>query len=547
MTERIWQFTRRENFLSLIGDLNMRSETGMETNVKLASVLEKLYLTSTFNLSTHSQGRQLDYVLVKRNIYHKYVSGCFKNFYSDHMSIFLRLCFEKNVVTVSQRFNKIDREQIDRCSPTSRDLNPIQTACDISKAASFDQRVYRNCPGSQLIYNLASLKTPHNDRSSNGAQQLAVQQLPATNKKIETKDTHQLPECSLSTSLEKEEPTDIVCFAHNPRQTRSVTKKMLEADIKKTKKSRVETKKHQINTPNVPTFTDASNRLKKVDAGAQEKLGVKLCSSNANWIVQNRNIPPLKDRVASTFDKLMTSSFTKPVVQTLSPTKKKPKVEDYEAVGYLKTRSNAYIKTQMAKFCSECPNCDSAPINRIYEEVVKTQNPVSKRKTATTAISTQKHSLRQSRAQKDERSKNDNKNTNSRLSRLTKHVVQSLSPTKKKPKPEVCEALGMLKTRSGTYIKPQIDKKCSKCPDCISEPTNLMHKDVLKTNIYKKCLQCQDCGPGPTNIMHKEVLNTQLPVCARIPLTTATCTKNHLVQTQAHGYEIRTRAAVKSS
>ena len=91
-----------QNFISIIGDLNMRSDRPI--GLKLIEILERLNLCSAFKAVTHDQGGQLDYVLMKIGINYKYVAGTFKNFYSDHKAVFLRIALDENVGT-SLNFN----------------------------------------------------------------------------------------------------------------------------------------------------------------------------------------------------------------------------------------------------------------------------------------------------------------------------------------------------------------------------------------------------------------------------------------------------------
>merc|ERR1711895_358830 len=58
-------FSYQENFLALIGDLNIRSEIGLDTSTKLMEIFQKLHVKSAFKCSTHNLDGQLDYVLMR--------------------------------------------------------------------------------------------------------------------------------------------------------------------------------------------------------------------------------------------------------------------------------------------------------------------------------------------------------------------------------------------------------------------------------------------------------------------------------------------------
>ena len=85
-------FSYEENFLAVIGDLNIRSEFGIDTSTKLMDIFKKLGVKSAFKCVTHNLDGQLDYVLMRNDIQsNKYLAGTFKNLYSDHRSLFLRI------------------------------------------------------------------------------------------------------------------------------------------------------------------------------------------------------------------------------------------------------------------------------------------------------------------------------------------------------------------------------------------------------------------------------------------------------------------------
>ena len=97
----------KENFVGVIGDFNIRTEFGMDTSKKLMDILQQLGVKSAFKSVTHNQDGQLDYVLIRQDIQSdKYLAGNFKNLYSDHSSIFLRIPTDNNVIPVSPPVNE---------------------------------------------------------------------------------------------------------------------------------------------------------------------------------------------------------------------------------------------------------------------------------------------------------------------------------------------------------------------------------------------------------------------------------------------------------
>ena len=99
-------FSYQENFLALIGDLNIRSEIGIDTSTKLMEIFQKLGVKSAFKCVTHNLDGQLDYVLMRHDIQsNKYLAGTFKNLYSDHRSLFLRIPTDNNVIPFSAPIN----------------------------------------------------------------------------------------------------------------------------------------------------------------------------------------------------------------------------------------------------------------------------------------------------------------------------------------------------------------------------------------------------------------------------------------------------------
>merc|ERR1711873_196993 len=90
--EILTHYSQKENFLGVIGDLNIRSEFALDTSTKLLDIFQKLGVKSVFKSVTHNLDGQLDYVLMKNDIpSNKYLAGTFKNLYSDHSSVFLRI------------------------------------------------------------------------------------------------------------------------------------------------------------------------------------------------------------------------------------------------------------------------------------------------------------------------------------------------------------------------------------------------------------------------------------------------------------------------
>jgi len=70
-------------------------------------IFNKLGVKSAFKSVTHNLDGQLDYVLIWKDIQsNKYLAGNFKNLYSDHRSIFLRIPTDNNVIPVSPPINE---------------------------------------------------------------------------------------------------------------------------------------------------------------------------------------------------------------------------------------------------------------------------------------------------------------------------------------------------------------------------------------------------------------------------------------------------------
>merc|ERR1712002_1046788 len=100
--DMLTHYSQKENFLGVIGDLNIRSEFGIDTSTKLMDIFQKLGVKSAFKSVTHNLDGQLDYVLIRNDIQsNKYLAGTFKNLYSDHRSLFLRIPTDNNVIPFS--------------------------------------------------------------------------------------------------------------------------------------------------------------------------------------------------------------------------------------------------------------------------------------------------------------------------------------------------------------------------------------------------------------------------------------------------------------
>ena len=92
-------YSMKENFVSLIGDFNIQSEFGIDTPRKLMDIFKKLGVKSAVKSTTHNLGGQLDYILIRNDIdSNKYLAGSFKNLYSDHKSLFLRISTDDTAI-----------------------------------------------------------------------------------------------------------------------------------------------------------------------------------------------------------------------------------------------------------------------------------------------------------------------------------------------------------------------------------------------------------------------------------------------------------------
>merc|ERR1712208_252709 len=112
LMDLLTRYSQKANFLGVIGDLNIRTEFGMETKTKLLEIFQKLGVKSVFKSVTHNLDGQLDYVLMKKDIpSNKYLAGTFKNLYSDHSSLFLRIALPEGEEEDHQEETQRERDQ----------------------------------------------------------------------------------------------------------------------------------------------------------------------------------------------------------------------------------------------------------------------------------------------------------------------------------------------------------------------------------------------------------------------------------------------------
>ena len=65
-------------------------------------IFKKVGVKSAFKSGTQNINGQLDFILMRYDIdSNKYLAGTFKNLYSDHRSLFLRIPTDKNVIPFS--------------------------------------------------------------------------------------------------------------------------------------------------------------------------------------------------------------------------------------------------------------------------------------------------------------------------------------------------------------------------------------------------------------------------------------------------------------
>ena len=75
-------------------------------------IFQKLGVKSVFKSVTHNLDGQLDYVLMKNDIpSKKYLAGTFKNLYSDHSSLFLRIALPEGEEEDHQEERQRERER----------------------------------------------------------------------------------------------------------------------------------------------------------------------------------------------------------------------------------------------------------------------------------------------------------------------------------------------------------------------------------------------------------------------------------------------------
>merc|ERR1712240_23678 len=78
----------------------------------IMDIFQKLGVKSVFKSVTHNLGSQLDYVLMKNDIpSNKYLAGTFKNLYSDHSSLFLRIALPEGEEEDHQEERQRERER----------------------------------------------------------------------------------------------------------------------------------------------------------------------------------------------------------------------------------------------------------------------------------------------------------------------------------------------------------------------------------------------------------------------------------------------------
>ena len=104
--------TKSKRVIGVIGDLNIRSEFGINTSTKLLDIFQKLGVKSVFKSVTHNLDGQLDYVLMKNDIpSNKYLAGTFKNLYTEHSSLFLRIALPEGEEEDHQEEREREEEQ----------------------------------------------------------------------------------------------------------------------------------------------------------------------------------------------------------------------------------------------------------------------------------------------------------------------------------------------------------------------------------------------------------------------------------------------------
>ena len=99
LINKISEYSKNDQFLSVIGDLNIRSEMGSDISLTLVNIFKKLRVKSALQSIRHNLNGKLDYVLMRDDINsEKYSAGTFKNLYSEHKSLSLRICTDDTEV-----------------------------------------------------------------------------------------------------------------------------------------------------------------------------------------------------------------------------------------------------------------------------------------------------------------------------------------------------------------------------------------------------------------------------------------------------------------
>lgn len=89
-----------EEFVSLLGDLNIQREFGIDTPRLLMDIFTKLGVKLTVKSTTHNVGGHLEYILIRYDIdSNKYLTGSFKNRYSNHKSLFLHILIDDTAIS----------------------------------------------------------------------------------------------------------------------------------------------------------------------------------------------------------------------------------------------------------------------------------------------------------------------------------------------------------------------------------------------------------------------------------------------------------------
>ena len=104
LINKISEYSKNDQLLSVIGDLNITSEMGSD-------IFKKLRLKSALQSRKHNLNAKLDYVLMRDDInLEKYSAGTFKNLYTDNKSLFLRISTDPNDVFKTANAHNTDPE-----------------------------------------------------------------------------------------------------------------------------------------------------------------------------------------------------------------------------------------------------------------------------------------------------------------------------------------------------------------------------------------------------------------------------------------------------